>query len=73
MKNKYTILMTSRFKKDLKTIKKRKYFDVDLLNEVVYMLANDITLPQKYNNHLLTPKKNRIVGVSYKARLVTRI
>ena len=70
-KNNYEIKMTSRFKKDLKTVKKRSNLDIDLLNEVVLMLANDITLPQKYKNHLLEPKSKRFVGVSYKTWLVT--
>lgn len=73
MKNKYQITMTSRFKKDLKMLKKRNYFDLDLLNTVVQMLANDITLPEKYNNHLLEPRSKRFVGMSYKTRLVTWI
>lgn len=73
MKNKYEIKITSRFKKDLKTVRKRNYFDADLLNEVVKKLANDIPLEQKYNNHLLEPKSKRIMGVSFKAWLVIRI
>lgn len=73
MKNKYEIKMTSKFKKDLKTVKKRNNFDIDLLNEVVEMLANDITLPPKYNNHLLEPKSKRFMGMSYKAWLVAWI
>ena len=71
MKNKYQITMTCRFKKDLKMVKKRNYFDIDLLNDVVQMLSNDITLPEKYNNHLLEPRSKRLVGMSYKTRLVT--
>lgn len=71
MKNKYEIKMTNKFKKDLKTVKKREYFDIDLLNEVVQMLANDTILPPKYNNHLLEPKSKRFVGMSYKTELVT--
>lgn len=70
--NKYEIKITSRFKKDLKTIQKRN-FDINLLNEIVLMLANDITLPQKYNNHLLEPKSKRFMGMSYKTRLVAWI
>lgn len=73
MKNKYQITMISRFKKDLKTMKKRNCFDIDLLNEVVKMLANDITLPEKYNNHLLEPRSKRLMGMSYKTRLVAWI
>ncbi len=73
MKNKYEIKMTSRFKKDLKTVKKRNFFDADLLNEVVEKIANDIQLEPKYNNHLLEPKSKRIMGMSFKAGLVIRI
>lgn len=64
--NKYEIKMTSKFKKDLKTIKKRN-FDIGILNEVVLMLANDIPLPAKYSNHLLEPKNKRSMGMSFKA------
>lgn len=63
--NKYEIKMTSKFKKDLKAVKKRN-LDIGLLNEVVLMLANDIPLPAKYNNHLLEPKSERSMGMSYK-------
>lgn len=64
--NKYEIKMTSKFKKDLKAVIKRD-FDIDLLNEVVLMLANDIPLPVKYKNHLLEPKSSRFMGMPYKA------
>lgn len=70
--NKYQIKTTSKFKKDLKIIKKRK-LDIDLLNKVVLMLANDIPLPEKYNNHLLEPKSERLMGMPYKTWLVIRI
>lgn len=63
--NKYEIKMTSKFKKDLKAVTKRN-LDIDLLNEVVLMLANDIPLLAKYNNHLLEPKSERSMGMSYK-------
>ena len=64
--NKYEIKMTSKFKKDLKTIMKRN-LDIKLLDEVVQMLANDIAFPQKYKNHLLVPKEIRFMGMSYQA------
>ena len=73
MKNKYEIKMTSWFKKDLKTVRKRNFFDADLLNEVVEKLANDIQLDPKYNNHLLEPRSKRIMGMSFKTWLVIRI
>lgn len=72
-KNKYEIKMTGRFKKDLKIVRKREYFDVELLNIVVEMLANDIALPAKYNNHLLEPKNKRIMGMPFKTQLAIRI
>jgi len=49
----YKIERTSRFKKDYKIIKKRGY-DIVLLYEVIKMLANDIPLPEKYQDHNLT-------------------
>ena len=64
--NKYELKITSQFKKDLKIVKKIN-LDIDLLNEVVQMLVNDITLPEKYHNHLLEPKSKRFMGMSYKA------
>ena len=73
MKNKYEIKMTSRFKKDLKTVRKRNYSDVNLLNEIVEKLANDIPLEEKYNNHLLEPKSKRFMGMSFEAWLAIRI
>ena len=73
MKNKYEIKITSRFKKDLKIVRKRNCFDADLLNEVVEKLANDVQLDPKYKNHLLEPKSKRTMGMSFKAGLVTWI
>ena len=62
--NKYEIKATSQFKKDLKIIQKRK-LNIQLLDEVIQMSANDIALPSKYRNHLLEPKEMRIMGMSY--------
>ena len=67
MKNKYEIKMTGKFRKDLKIMRKRNNFDVDLLNDIVEKLANDIALEPKYNNHMLEPKSKRFMGVSFKA------
>ena len=50
---KYRIAQTSRFKKELKVIKKRGY-DLSLMGKVVDMLAAGETLPLKYHDHLLT-------------------
>ena len=70
---KYEIKRTNQFKKDLKMMMKREIFDAKILNDVVEMLANDIELPEKYKNHLLEPRIKRIMGMSFKAKLVIRI
>lgn len=53
MDNKYRIVQTGRFKKDLKLIKKRGY-DLSLLGAVVDTLASGETLSDKYRDHPLT-------------------
>ncbi|MBQ7242313.1 MAG: type II toxin-antitoxin system YafQ family toxin [Firmicutes bacterium] len=50
--NRYKIVQTGRFKKDLKIIKKRGY-DLNLLGIVVDMLASGQKLPDKYKEHNL--------------------
>lgn len=50
---KYNIKPTSQFKKDLKTTQKRGY-DLDLLKEVINILADGESLPQKNHDHLLS-------------------
>ena len=47
------IVLSNRFKKDLKTISKRNY-NLDLLDEVVSTLAEQKPLPEKNNDHPLT-------------------
>lgn len=44
---KYGIVLTSLFKKDLKTAKRRGY-DLSLLNDVVDTLAAGLPLAEKY-------------------------
>ncbi len=51
-KPKYGIVITSLFKKDLKTAKKRGY-DLSLLNNVVNTLASGSPLAEKYKDHNL--------------------
>lgn len=53
MKNKYRIVQTGRFKKELKLIRKRGY-DLSLLGTVVDMLAAGDELPAKYRDHSLS-------------------
>ena len=44
---KYTLKPTTQFKKDLKTIQKRG-LKIELLTEVLNLLANGEKLPEKY-------------------------
>lgn len=45
------IVWTSKFKKDYKNILKRK-LDINLLDEVIRILACGDALPPQYNDHL---------------------
>lgn len=49
---KYEILATGRFKRDLKAIMKRGY-NIQLLQDVVYLLAAGSPLPEKNKDHSL--------------------
>lgn len=53
MNNKYEIVQTGRFKKDLKLARKRGY-DLSLLGAVVDTLAAGNELPEKYRDHSLS-------------------
>ena len=50
---KYTVIPTNQFKKDLKRVNKRGY-DISLLEDIVYKLANDIPLEIKNKDHMLS-------------------
>ena len=47
----------NKFKKDLKTLKKRKK-NLELLKEVITMLAEEKVLPEKYREHDLIGEFN---------------
>lgn len=64
--SKYKIQKTNRFKKEYKKMKSRNNFDENEFIKVVTILANGEILPEKYCNHLLEPKDERILGMSYK-------
>ena len=49
------VKITSKFKKDYKLIKNRKK-NLDLLKQIVFKLANQIPLDEKYRDHELTGK-----------------
>ena len=53
------IKFTSKFKKDYKLMKKRG-LNLNILHEVVDMIANNKTLPDKYKDHYLMGKYKRI-------------
>ena len=59
-----TVKYTNLFKKDYKLIKKRG-LNLKLLQEVVDMLANEQTLPEKYKDHYLAGEYKRIQRMSY--------
>ena len=46
------IIVSNQFKRDLKNISKRKY-NLELLDEVVEILASQRELPEKYHDHEL--------------------
>lgn len=50
---KYTVKPTSLFKKDLKRIQKQ-HKDMELLDQILKLLADGKTLPEKNHDHALT-------------------
>ncbi len=54
-----TVKYSNLFKKDYKLMKKRG-LNLNLLHEVVDILANNKTLPDKYREHYLTGEYKRI-------------
>ncbi len=65
MINKYKIEYTNKFKKSYKKIINQPGYNENDFIKVIKMLSNDIPLPVQYHNHLLEPKNNRIMGMSY--------
>ncbi len=57
--NLLTVKYSNLFKKDFKLMKKRG-LNLKLLQDVVGMLANNKTLPDKYEDHYLVGKYKRI-------------
>ena len=53
MMTQYKVVMTSKFKKSLKRVKKQNK-DLNKLNTIVNILANGQTLDEKYKDHKLT-------------------
>lgn len=64
MKKQFEIQLTTKFKKQLKVIRKKANFNYNELDKVINMLSNNEILPAKYQNHLLNPKNKRNMGMS---------
>lgn len=63
--SKYRIEYTTKFKKQYRKMISNKSYNENDFKTVVNMLANGQILPEKYHNHLLGPKSNRFMGMSY--------
>ena len=53
----YQINFTTKFKKDFKVISKRNY-DLQLLKQIIGLLSETGSVPEKYNSHKLKGKYN---------------
>lgn len=73
MNKKFEVKLTTKFKKQLKVVRKQPNFNYDELDNVINMLSNNEVLPPKYNNHLLSPKSKRYMGMPRTTRYITRI
>lgn len=71
--SKYRIERTNKFKKEYKKMKLRNNFDEKEFIKVVTILSNGEILPEKYCNHLLEPKNERLLGMPYKTGLAFNI
>lgn len=71
--SKYKIYKTKKFTKDYNKMKKRNNFDEKEFIKVVSIISNGEELPQKYCNHILEPKSERILWMPHKAGLVNGI
>ena len=70
---KYDIQYTNKFKKQYSKLLKNPNFKKTELEKVLEYLINNKQLPEKYRNHMLTPKSERNMGMSYSTRCITRI
>ena len=70
---KYDIQYTNKFKKQYSKLLKNPNFKKTELEKVLEYLINNKQLPEKYRNHMLTPKSERNMGMSYSTRCITGI
>lgn len=61
----YDIMVTKKFKKQYKNIRKQAEFKEKEFEKVIELLTNKKVLPIKYKNHILEPKSKRSLGMSY--------
>ena len=71
--SKYKIQITNKFKKDYNKMRSRNNFDKNEFKKVIELLSNGELLPEKYCNHLLEPKSEWYLGMSYKTRLASYV
>ena len=71
--SKYKIKITNKFKKDYNKMRSKNNFDKNEFKTVIELLLNGELLPEKYCNHLLEPKSDRSMGMSYKTRLAVSL
>ena len=64
---KYKIVRTNKFIKQYAKMLKQNNFKEEEFIIVLKLLANNEVLPPKNMNHLLNPKSNRYMGMSYTA------
>ena len=62
---KYKIERTKKFTKQYAKMLKQKHFKEEEFITVLKLLANNELLPAKYQNHLLSPKSKRNMGMSH--------
>lgn len=67
-KTKYIVKPTTQFKKDFKLAMKRS-MKIELLEEVIAMLAMGETLPDKHKDHALTRELGGTPRVPHSSRL----
>ena len=66
----YTVIWTSRFKKDYKLLMKRGA-DMSLLDDVIRLLSSGETLPEQYRDH--DRQLFGLPGMSYQAGLAVNL
>ena len=67
------IKRTNKSKKQYAKMLKQNNFKEEEFIEVLKLLTNNEVLPSKNNNHLLNPKSNRYMRMSYRTGHIARI